>query len=190
MHYYEVRPNNRREADGFFSPSSASLQSRGYCERLRAELHMTGTLDNLKNKVAEYCASYRHPDMEDFNLGPLYDLFPEQDGGSVRAERIWNETWPSNGLSGVYAFLDGDGTVIYIGKSSMKSSVSARLNAYCGYGPEKKCKLKHEGWSIQPRYVWIVGVPGATPFEAAALEEFLIREISTFDNVNGVGKFG
>ncbi len=83
VHYYEVRPNNRREADGFFSPSSASLQSRGYCERLRAELHMTGTLDNLKNKVAEYCASYRHPDMEDFNLGPLYDLFPEQDGGSV-----------------------------------------------------------------------------------------------------------
>lgn len=147
---------------------------------------MTGTLEDLKNKVAEYCANYRHPNLEDFTLGPLYDLFPDQKGGSLRAERQWNETWPSNGQAGIYAFFDGDGTLIYIGKSSMKSSVSARLNAYTSYGPEKRCKLKHDGWSVQPRYVFIVGVPRTTSFEAAALEEFLIREIPTSDNVNGI----
>ncbi len=104
----------------------------------------------------------------------------------LHAELKWNETWPSNGQAGVYAFLDGAGALVYIGKSSMKSSVSARLNAYASYGPDKSCKLKHDGWIDQPRYEFIIGVPRTTSFEAAALEEFLIREIPTSDNVNGV----
>ncbi|WP_288367880.1 hypothetical protein [uncultured Marinobacter sp.] len=147
---------------------------------------MIGTLEDLKDIVAEYCANYRHPDLEDFTLGPLYDLFPGQAGGMLHAELKWNETWPSNGQAGVYAFLDGAGALVYIGKSSMKSSVSARLNAYASYGPDKSCKLKHDGWIDQPRYEFIIGVPRTTSFEAAALEEFLIREIPTSDNVNGV----
>jgi hypothetical protein len=150
------------------------------------EFHMIGTLEDLTDKVDEYCAKYRHPDLEAFTLGPLYDLFPGQAGGKLHADLKWNETWPSNGQAGVYAFLDGSGSLVYIGKSSMKSSVSARLNAYTSYGPEKSCKLKHDGWIVQPRYVFIIGVPRTTSFEAAALEEFLIREIPTSDNVNGV----
>lgn len=149
-------------------------------------ISMIGTLDDLKAKVAEYCSRYRHPDMADFSSGPLYDLFPERESGAFRAEYRWNDTWPSNGKAGIYAFLDADGRVVYIGKSSMKSSVSARLSSYCQYGPSKTCKLKQDQWKVPPRYVWIVGVPTETPFEAAALEEFLIREISTSDNVNGV----
>jgi hypothetical protein len=149
---------------------------------------MIGTLNELKDKVSEYCISYRHPKMGNFSSGPLYDLFPDQVGGLIEADCKWNDTWPSNGKAGVYAFLDVEGRVIYIGKSSMKSSVSARLSSYCQYGPDKKCKLKQDGWKVQPRYVWIVGVPTETSFEAAALEEFLIREIFTSDNVNGISK--
>ncbi|SFJ70209.1 hypothetical protein SAMN05216429_1051 [Marinobacter persicus] len=147
---------------------------------------MIGTLEDLKAKVDEYCSRYRHPEMASFSSGPLYDLFPEQESGVFRAEYRWNDTWPSNGKAGIYAFLDVDGHVVYIGKSSMKSSVSARLSSYCQYGPGKSCQLKQDQWKVQPRYVWIVGVPTETPFEAAALEEFLIREITTSDNVNGV----
>ena len=150
------------------------------------EFHMIGTLEDLKDKVAEYCANYRHPGLEEFTLGPLYDLFPGQAGGTLHAKHKWNETWPSNGQAGVYAFLNDAGALVYIGKSSMKSSVSARLNAYTSYGPEKSCKLKHDRWIVKPRYVFIIGVPRTTSFEAAALEEFLIREIPTSDNVNGI----
>ncbi|GGX73787.1 hypothetical protein [Saccharospirillum salsuginis] len=147
---------------------------------------MIGTLNDLKAKVAEYCSRYRHPGMDMFSSGPLYDLFPERDDGVLKAEHRWNDTWPSNGKAGIYTFLDVHGRVIYIGKSSMKSSVSVRLSSYCQYGPDKKCVLKHDQWTVQPRYVWIVGVPKETSFEAAALEEFLIREITTTDNRNGV----
>ncbi|RQW71178.1 GIY-YIG nuclease family protein [Halomonas sp. YLB-10] len=149
-------------------------------------ISMLGTFDDLKAKVDEYCSCYRHPKMGDLSSGPLYDLFPEREGGALKAKCCWNDTWPSNGKAGIYAFLDDDGRVVYIGKSSMKSSVSARLNSYCQYGQNKKCKLKHDHWKVQPRYVWIVGVPNETSFEAAALEEFLIREIVTSCNVNGV----
>ncbi|MEX1215975.1 hypothetical protein [Saccharospirillum sp.] len=146
---------------------------------------MIGTLSELKGKVEEYCTRYRHPEMAEFNSGPLYDLFPEKENGALIAEHRWSDTWPSNGKAGIYTFIDGEGRVVYIGKSSMKSSVSARLNSYCKYGPGKICRLIGN-WKVQPRYVWIIGVPAETAFEAAALEEFLIREITTSDNKNGI----
>jgi hypothetical protein len=150
---------------------------------------MSSTLKDLRTKVDEYSKKYRHPSLKGFSFAPPYDLFPNDPGGLMVCEKKWNDTWPNNGMVGVYAFLDREGNVIYIGKSSMNSSVSARLSAYCGYDSDrKKCRLKHDGWIENPRYVWIVGVPQDSSFEAAALEEYLISEIQPTDNINGITK--
>ena len=126
------------------------------------------------------------PELDAFSIEPPYDLFPSEPEGSLECGGKWNDTWPSNGMPGIYAFLDREGNVLYIGKSSMNSSVSARLGAYCAYESDRKrCKLKHDGWRVKPRYVWIVGIAKSTSFEAAALEEFLIRELNPVDNING-----
>jgi len=146
---------------------------------------VSSTFAELKDAVSEYCEGYRNPKLEPFALGELYDLFPQQSNGKLQTSLGWNDTWPNNGKAGVYIFLDTDGKVLYIGKASMKRSVSARLSDYCTYDSDRRCKLVHSNWSATPKYVWIVGMPVSSPFEAPSLEEYLIRELDPPDNRNG-----
>ena len=144
--------------------------------------------ERLVDEVNTYTKKFRGINLEPFELGPLYDLFPCKDTNNLNAKLGWNQTWPSNGKPGIYVFLSENGEVLYVGKSSSNSTVSARLSAYCAYGEDKKCKLKHDSWKVEPRYVWIVGVPNITWFEAAALEEYLIRNLSPSENKIGIEK--
>jgi excinuclease UvrABC nuclease subunit len=79
--------------------------------------------------------------------------------------------------------------VCYVGKASMGNCIGSRLSSYFGYESEtdRRCKIYHrEGWTEKPRYVMCVAVPEDSPFEAPALEEFLIRELAPPDNKRGV----
>jgi hypothetical protein len=142
-------------------------------------------LEDLKKAIEFFEANYRGSNLNSFKHGPLYDLFPEKQLSALPCDEHWPNTWPCNGKPGIYTFLDGTGSILYIGKSSANSNVSARLSNYCEYGEKRRCKLKNRTWSIEPRYVWIVGVPPDSWFESAALEEYLIRELSPKDNIVG-----
>ena len=79
--------------------------------------------------------------------------------------------------------MDGDLNLLYVGKAS---TLGTRLGAYCAYAPDNSCRFKHEGyWSSRPRYLLTVGVPDEMAWEAAGLEEYLIRELDPQDNVLG-----
>jgi hypothetical protein len=45
--------------------------------------------------------------------------------------------------------------------------------------------LQHSGWSQPPRFFYAVAVPEQMPFEAPALEEFLIGRLQPPDNSVG-----
>lgn len=144
-------------------------------------------LHALKQAVERYDAECRNPAMGQFSVGPLYDLFPEKGEGTESCEVSWPTMWPNCHDAGVYALLDEQLNVLYIGKASLRSSIGGRLSSYCAYRSDKTCRLKHDGyWTKTPRYAWSVAVPETTPFEAPALEEFLIRELQPSDNTAGI----
>ena len=142
-------------------------------------------LTDLQCAVNEYCENYRYPSMEKFLSGPAYDLFPTDPPGKLECSSEWPDTWPNSDYAGIYAILDSNAYILYIGKSSMNSSLGARLSSYCRYGPNKSCHLKYDGWTRKPRYIYTVGVPKATSFEAPALEEFLIKSMRPPDGMEG-----
>src|SRR5690606_32393688 len=95
--------------------------------------------------------------------------------------------WPLPSRAGVYAFLDQQKKILYVGKASFRNSLAARLSSYCRYesGRGSSCKLNHI-WKNSPRYIVIVAVPESSRFEAAALEEFLISKIQPIENSVGI----
>lgn len=82
--------------------------------------------------------------------------------------------------------LDDDEAVIYVGKASADSWIGARLAKYFQYDANGRCRFIHAEWC--PRYVVTVAVPDDSPFEAPALEEFLIKELQPRWNTLGKGK--
>ena len=141
--------------------------------------------DELANAVTEYSDRYRRSDLPKLMIGLAYDLYPQEGKPALECQHCWPETWPNSDKAGIYAFLDRDLNVVYIGKSSMNSFLGARLSAYCGYDENRNCRLHHSGWTASPRYVWTVGVPDELSFEAPALEEYLIKKLKPTDNVAG-----
>lgn len=90
---------------------------------------MTKGLDSLKNAIKWYedrfCVS--------FTPAEIYALYPKE------GEHGWPQPWPIPDSAGIYAFLDSNKTIVYIGKASQ---MGARLNHYFGYGEGGKCILK------------------------------------------------
>jgi excinuclease UvrABC nuclease subunit len=88
----------------------------------------------------------------------------------------------------VYAFLDEQGMLLYVGKASFRNSIAARLSTYCMFeaGKGTPCRLNHQ-WKTKPRYVVTVAVPEETRFEASAVEEFLITRLEPPENSIGIG---
>ena len=151
---------------------------------------MPDRLENLETKVAEYCRTYRPPNLKRYCLGPVYDLFPERPEGSIECGTRWDDEWPNSRLPGVYAFLDSQGDLLYVGKASMGTTIGHRLGKYCKYNRnDKTCNiggyLERFNDGECPRYVWTVGIPSETHFEAPALEEFLLKELHPKHNTHG-----
>lgn len=77
------------------------------------------SLSELERAVLEYSTRYRHPELPKFSTGPAYDLYPKEENAALECELKWPDSWPNSDKAGVYAFLDRELNVVYIGKSSM-----------------------------------------------------------------------
>ena len=76
---------------------------------------MTKDLDCLKNVIKWYEDRF----CVRFTPAEIYALYPK-DG-----EYGWPQPWPIPDSAGIYAFLDSNKTIVYIGKASQ---IGARLN--------------------------------------------------------------
>jgi hypothetical protein len=65
----------------------------------------------------------------------------------------------------------------------MNRSLGYRLWEHFGGGPD--CVLK-QNWSQSPRFAINIAVPADMPFEAPALEEYLIRKLKPSGNTCGI----
>lgn len=94
---------------------------------------MTKGLDSLKNAIKWYedrfCVS--------FTPAEIYALYPKE------GEYGWPQPWPIPDFAGIYAFLDSNKTIVYIGKASQ---MGARLSHYFRYGENGKYRAQNEAY--------------------------------------------
>jgi hypothetical protein len=139
------------------------------------------TLKQATKAILEYQRTYRHPDRPPFLISERYILFP----AASSPKPAWPDTWPHTNHPGVYLMLDDADAVLYVGKASANSCLGLRLGAYFRYDTDgQRCKFVYPDWC--PSFVVNVAVPSDSPFEAPALEEFLIKELAPPRNKAGV----
>ena len=143
-------------------------------------------LSSLAGKAIDtYQALYRHPNQPSFEIGKVVHLHPaqtrkhEEDGSSP-----WSDPWPFDKRAGVYFIFSEDHQILYIGKTSMGQCLGKRL--YCHFGGGTACEYDVAGWGTEPYFVVNIAVPHESPFEAPALEEYLIADLSPKLNVHGI----
>jgi hypothetical protein len=137
-------------------------------------------LENLRHALDKY-REYRHPRLGELHPSEVYALFPEE--GEKRATLHWPQPWPNGERAGVYLIFGGTGKLLYVGKAWI---IGRRLSNYFQYdlpaSEAKPCRVVHD-WGPDPEqnhpmYVVTVPVPNDATFEAASLEEYLIREVN------------
>lgn len=125
---------------------------------------MTKGLDSLKNAIKWYedrfCVS--------FTPAEIYALYPKE------GEYGWPQPWPIPDFAGIYAFLDSNKTIVYIGKASQ---MGARLSHYFRYGENGKCILMDKRIG-DISYVQCYSCSPEEPYACLSLEEFLISEMN------------
>jgi hypothetical protein len=135
--------------------------------------------------LAEYVSRYRRADLPPLEVGMPLDLFPALPiPAGISPQLTWKNPWPFGDRAGVYLIYSDSFELLYIGKASMNRSLGYRLYDYFGGGPT--CILKSDSWKQAPRFVVNIAVPTEMPFEAPALEEFLIRKLNPSTNVCGI----
>ncbi|MBZ0156246.1 MAG: hypothetical protein K8I29_08575 [Alphaproteobacteria bacterium] len=134
--------------------------------------------------LQEYESKYRPPSLAKLETSRRYYLFPND--VSETPAFGWPEPWDHADRQGVYLIFEQDGELLYMGKASMSHCIGSRLGAYFGYNSDRSCKIyDHSKWPRQPHYVITIAVPANQAFEAAGLEEFLIRELRPSGNQKG-----
>jgi hypothetical protein len=137
--------------------------------------------------IEEYKTRYRRPGLAELQLSKPYALFPKEMIAVDGVESRWPDEWPHSRKAGLYFIFSGGGQLLYIGKASMSHCIGKRLSNY--FGTErgtKGCLVVHGGWGERPTYVATMAVPEDMSFEAAAIEEFLIRFLNPPTNTMGV----
>jgi hypothetical protein len=140
---------------------------------------------NLKggDAVAEYESHYRHPNLTRFKISPPVDLFPMRPLPSgITPKSSWTDNWPFAWSPGVYMIYSESLDLMYIGKASMNRYLGQRLGDY--FGGSTTC-IPKKNWLQTARFVINIAVPEETPFEAPALEEFLIKKLQPPWNAAG-----
>ena len=141
----------------------------------------------VKRLIDQYTQKYRSGSLPKLQVGDLLDLSPEQGNTKKQAKKNWENEWPNGDKAGVYIFFDNNLDVIYVGKASMNNTLSTRLYSYFRYNKKTgACKIKHNDWTTNPRYVLTVAVPTNMSFEAPAIEEYLICKMQPKDNTIGI----
>ena len=89
-------------------------------------------------------------------------------------------SWPSNESPGVYIFLDLNKNITYIGKASFDNCIGGRLNSRFDtkWNPKKP---ESEGC----KYITTIALTKDVSFEAPAIEEFLLKFLTTRSNKIG-----
>ncbi len=125
---------------------------------------MTKGLDSLKNAIKWYEDRF----CVRFTPAEIYALYPKE------GEYGWPQPWPIPDFAGIYAFLDSNKTIVYIGKASQ---MGARLNHYFGYGKNGKCILMDKRIG-DISYVQCYSCSPKEPYACLSLEEYLISEMN------------
>jgi len=145
-------------------------------------------MKNINQALNAYETKYRRSGLPALTVSGLYDLFPSQPS-QISAKWSWSRSnpWPHANRAGVYFIFGDTGNLLYVGKAS-RGSIGARLDEYFGYEKlTKGCRIiEPQAWRERPRYVAALAVPEDMWFEAAALEEFLIRELQPPLNAAGL----
>ena len=142
-------------------------------------------LEPLNRALDEYESEYRNPLLERFDRSDLYALFPKNKDSLVDVTLGWakDEPWPNSNRTGVYVIF-GKEHPLYVGLSDF---IGGRLGNYFGYDPVGDCRINPKNkWIETPMYVVTVAVPETTPFEAYALERYLIRKLRPSHNSVGL----
>lgn len=127
-------------------------------------------LNDIMDLVREYEFKIRHPDLEPFTFIDKFDLKVKDPVCPVDAAR-----------SGVYAIFSGE-DLIYIGKSSSrKKAIWHRIVNHI-------FSSKKSVWYSEATHFVGWAVPDESPFEASALEEFLISRFKKDLPNNRIGK--
>ena len=137
--------------------------------------------------ISEYATKYRRSEFPPFDISDqLYGLFPSTLHSLETAPPyVWPAPYPFDQRAGVYLIFSDTLELLYVGKASMGSCLGKRLYTYFHYAAGQPCTLKHSTWTQEPRHLLTVAVPEATPFEAPALEEFLIARLHPSNNSVG-----
>jgi len=143
--------------------------------------------ESILNEIRYYDQNFRHPSMPRLTPSGVYSLFPKKANDSAETPYQWPDPWPYADKPGVYCIFGLDMELLYVGKASMNNNVGYRLGSYFKYTEDgtKRCHIIHSGWSSKPGFVAIIPVDNDTSFEAAALEEYLIKKLRPTENIRG-----
>lgn len=140
-------------------------------------------LAEVKRCLNEYEENFRHPGLPPLELKGMYALFPEE-GAMDSVESQWGEPYPNADRMGVYLVFGQTGTLIYVGKASLGTTIGGRLGTY--FAGKKECRLLTTDWAERPAYIATIAVPPDSSFEAAALAEYIIERLRPVDNELGL----
>jgi hypothetical protein len=140
------------------------------------------TFPFIEKEVLEfYVSTYRREGLPPFEISKPFDLLPNIPPKiDFNVELTWRDPWPFGPRAGVYFVYAENGELIYIGKANVLGN---RFYTYFGAGSE--CVYK-ESWGTPPRYIRAVAVPIDMPFEALALEAYLISKLKPKHNTLGI----
>lgn len=147
----------------------------------------------LLDKIEEYKSKYRRSDVGNLEWSKPYELSPRAKNPDILQ---WPAGWPHSKRAGVYFVLARDGLLLYVGKASMRHCIGKRLSSYFGTNRASgDCEiLDPNSWDQElrdermPAFVVALAVPEGMSFEAAAIEEYMIRELIPPANTRGVAK--
>ncbi|MCZ6743984.1 MAG: GIY-YIG nuclease family protein [Alphaproteobacteria bacterium] len=131
----------------------------------------------IASALRDYERKYRGPGHGKLEVSKPYDLKTD-----------WPDRWYLAAEQGVYLIFDENKHLLYVGKASMESNLGARLSSYFQYDPNNRNKCitnpRHDWGADKPRYVQAIAVE--EPFEAPALEEYIISQLKPPANTRGV----
>ena len=152
------------------------------------------SLSELKAEINSYASAHSLS----LWISEVYDLFPEGGSTSNSVLHAWPEKWPNGSSQGIYLFLDPTFLLLYVGKSSGKSSsIRSRLNGYFDSAAKRgsgQCILReewngyHRPWGTRPRFVVTVAMEPDSETGACLaserLEKYLIQKFSPSENTS------
>jgi hypothetical protein len=146
--------------------------------------HFFGPLPGYE-AANEFASRHRHSDFPPLEAGGPLDFLPSLPvpAGIVPQGGWTDPQWPFAEIAGVYLIYSESFDLLYVGKSSMSQCLRKRL--YRHFGGGVTCVL-NDPWPQAPRFIVNIAVPEEMPFEAPALEEYLIKKLQPL--LNAVGK--